>query len=118
MYSISVAHANDNAKGRFMQIASGMLIANASGSVVGPLLYSGLQVAGVRNGFMLPICFAFAGCIIWTSIRLRTHKVQREYYEPFQALPKTSVEAAMLHEHMHADGEISAAEGEVAEPAR
>jgi len=102
MYSICVAHANDNADGRFMQIASGMLVANALGAVAGPLFYGVMQKSGVNNGFMLAICIAFGACICWTILRMRTHAVTREFFEPYQPLPETGVEVAILDPRMDA----------------
>lgn len=96
MYSISVAHANDNARGRFLQIASGMLLANAVGAVFGPLIFNLSLTLGWDNGFMGIIAAAFACCLAWTMLRLRTHEVSRDYFEPFQALPKTTPEIVSL----------------------
>ncbi|HEY5647637.1 MAG TPA: MFS transporter [Pseudomonadales bacterium] len=92
MYSVSIAHANDNAEGRFLQIASGMLMANAIGAVVGPLLYGGTELVGVVYGFMGIVFLAFLVCVVWTARRLQTHSVQRTHFEPFQPVPKTGPE--------------------------
>nr|ACZ16568.1 major facilitator transporter [uncultured bacterium] len=96
MYSISVAHANDNARGRFLQIASGMLLANAVGAVLGPLIFNVTLTLGWDNGFMGIIAAAFACCLVWTLLRLRVHEVSRDYFEPFQPLPKTTPEIVNL----------------------
>jgi len=96
MYSVSIAHANDNAEGRFLQIASGMLMANAIGAVAGPLLYGGTEFFALTYGFMGIVFSAFVVCVIWTAHRLRVHPVQREYFEPFQPLPKTVPEVFAL----------------------
>ena len=92
MYSVSISHANDNAEGRFLQIASGMLMANAIGAVVGPLLYGGTELVGVVYGFMGIVFLAFLVCVVWTARRLQTHSVQRTHFEPFQPVPKTGPE--------------------------
>jgi MFS family permease len=96
MYSVSIAHANDNAAGRFLEIASGMLMANALGSVVGPILYGGSTLVGIENGFMGIIGVAFAISVGWTYLRLRTHTVTRDYFEPYQPLPETGTEVFVL----------------------
>ncbi len=96
MYSVSIAHANDNANGQFLQIASGMLMANAIGAVLGPLLYAGVKMAGLPQALMVIMALAFAGGTVWTALRLRAHPVQRAHFEPYQPLPKTTAEAAVL----------------------
>ncbi len=96
MYSISVAHANDNARGRFLPIASGMLLANAVGAVLGPLVFNVCLTLGWNNGFTGIIAAAFACCLVWTLLRLRAHEVSRDYFEPFQPLPKTTPEIVSL----------------------
>lgn len=100
MYAISIAHANDNAEGRFLQIASGMLMANALGAVLGPLAYGASRAAGMRQGFLVTMGVAFVCCVAWTALRLRTHEVRREHFEPFQPLPKTTPEVAVLDPRM------------------
>jgi MFS family permease len=96
MYSVSIAHANDNANGQFLQIASGMLMANAIGAVVGPLLFAGVRLAGLPQALMVIMALAFATGAVWTILRLRTHSVDRAHFEPYQPLPKTTAEAAVL----------------------
>jgi hypothetical protein len=96
MYSVSIAHANDNANGQFLEIASGMLMANAIGAVAGPFLYAGGRMAGVPQALMVIIALAFAIGIIWTALRLRVHEADRTYFEPYQPLPKTTPEVAVL----------------------
>jgi MFS family permease len=101
IYSISLAHANDNADGKFRLIASGMLIANAVGAIAGPLLFAGTNQLGLADGFMITIAVAFIGCIVWTGLRIRTHEVSREYFEPYQVLPKTTTEVMTLDPRLH-----------------
>jgi len=96
MYSVSIAHANDNANGEFLQIASGMLMANAAGAVLGPLLYAGARAAGLGQALMIILGIAFALGVIWTGLRLRTHEVNRAHFEPYQPLPKTSMEVLAM----------------------
>lgn len=102
MYSISVAHANDNAEGRFLQIASGMLMANAVGAMLGPAVYGASRWAGLEQGFMIILCAAFVLCVLWTALRLKSHTVRRDHFEPFQPLPKTSLEVITLDPRLEA----------------
>lgn len=94
MYSICVAHAN--AQGNFLEIASGMLIANAVGSIAGPLLYALLEVYVSTQAYVLTLGIAFACCMAWTLFRIAVHPVARTYFEPYQPLPKTTTNAIPL----------------------
>jgi MFS family permease len=96
MYAISIAHANDNAAGQFLQIASGMLMANAIGAVIGPLGYAMAQWLQLSNGLLGMIGAAFALSVIWTLQRIRSHPVARDHFEPYQALPKTTPEVLSM----------------------
>jgi MFS family permease len=95
LYSICVAHANDNEQGNFLEIASGMLIANALGSIAGPVSYSVL-LRYTPDAYMLIICASFIGCVLWTLYRLTVHQVARACYAPYQPLPKTTTNAIPL----------------------
>jgi MFS family permease len=103
MYSISIAHANDNAEGRFLQIASGMLMANALGAVIGPFAFGASRYLGASQGFMATLGVAFLCCVVWTGVRLKAHSARRDYFEPFQPLPKTSPEVAVLDPRMEGE---------------
>ncbi len=97
MYAISIAHANDNAQGRFLQIASGMLTANAVGAVLGPVVYAAMSFFTLPDAFMIILGLTFFLSVVWTALRMRVHPVSREHYEPFQLMPKTTVEAAVMN---------------------
>ena len=113
MYSICVAHANDNASGNFLEIASGMLIANAMGSIAGPLIYSLLEGVVNSQAFMLILGSAFVCCFAWTVFRITVHPVSREYFEPYQPLPKTTANAIPLDPRVELEEvESSVVEGE------
>ena len=96
MYSLCVAHANDNAKGNFLEIASGMLIANAIGSICGPLIYTLLSRYISAQAYLYVLGAAFTACFAWTLYRISVHNVAREYFEPYQPLPKTTTNAIPL----------------------
>lgn len=96
MYSISIAHANDNADGRFLEIASGMLMSNALGAVIGPVVYSGGKALGLADGLMMIIFLAFTAAVVWTALRMRAHTVRRRHFEPYQPLPRTSAEVLAM----------------------
>ena len=86
MYSVCVAHANDNAQGNFLAIASSMLIANALGAIAGPAVYA--AVAALPYGFMLTMLLAFTCCVAWTLLRIGQHSVSRDHFERYQPLPE------------------------------
>ena len=96
MYAISLAHGNDNAEGRFLEIASGMLMANALGAIVAPLIYGACAALGLEHAFLGILAGSFALSVAWTLARLGSHPVQREHFEPFAPLPKTTLEAAAM----------------------
>jgi len=96
MYSLAIAHANDNSEGKFLVIASAMLVANALGSTIAPLLYAGLKQVGFSDVFFVMIGISYGLGILWIVLRLRVHEARREHYEPYQAIPKTTLAAAEL----------------------
>lgn len=96
MYSISIAHANDDADGRFLQIASGMLTANAVGAIFGPVVYGALSFTTIDDGFMIILIGTFTLSGIWTLARMKAHTVQRDHFEPFQLMPKTTLEVVAM----------------------
>lgn len=96
MYSLAIAHANDNSEGRFLSIASAMLVANGLGLTIGPLIYAALNYAGFTDIYFAIIWCAYLLGVIWTALRLRTHESLGEHYEPFQIIPKTTLSAAEL----------------------
>jgi len=93
LYSLGVAHANDNARGDFLVIAGALLLANGLGSIAGPLLYAGLVWLQLDNLFFVLIAAAFAVSALWTGARLALHHVSRAHYEPYQMVPKTTMGA-------------------------
>ena len=96
MYSLSIAHANDNAQGKFLIISSAMLVANGIGSTAGPLLYGGFNALGFRDVYFVIIGAVYFFGVMWTAYRLTVHDSDRDYFEPFQMLPKTTLGAADL----------------------
>lgn len=95
MYSICLAHANDNTELPLMDIASVILLMNSVGSVFGPLVVSQLLpyssfglfiVAGTTLGLLAA----------WTAWRVRLHHVAREFFAPFSNLPRTTPAVAEM----------------------
>ena len=96
MYAISIAHANDNANGQFLPIASGMLMANAIGAVLGPVGYGLAQWLRIEDGLLVIVFGAFLVSALWTLLRIRSHPVARAHFEPYQSLPKTTPEVLSM----------------------
>lgn len=98
MYSVAIAHANDNAEGKFLAITSTMLVANGLGSATGPLVFAGAGYASAGDSsstdmFFVILAIAYGLGILWTGYRLAVHEANAEHFEPFQVLPKTTLSA-------------------------
>ncbi|MEM7220953.1 MAG: MFS transporter [Pseudomonadota bacterium] len=96
LYALCIAHANDSADGRFLAIASGMLMIHAAGSVAGPLAFAAFEQFGVPHAFALTLGIAFGGTLLYTLTGLVRREASREYFEPYQPLPKTTPTVAQL----------------------
>ncbi len=91
LYSISLAHANDNSSLSLIQVGSVILLVHSAGAVVGPVITS--LIMEVLPGGM----FIFSGLILllfgaWSLWRSQTHEIERQHFEPFSDAPKTSLE--------------------------
>ena len=91
LYSISLAHANDNTSLSLIEVGSVILLVHSAGAVVGPIVTSSVMI-------FLPLgMFLFSGAILvlfgcWSLWRSFTHDIDRGYFEPFPDAPKTSIE--------------------------
>jgi len=91
LYSISLAHANDNTSLPLIETGSVVLLVNSAGAIIGP-------VATARIMDYTPAgMFIFASVMlslfaIWALVRISTHKISRHRFEPFKDLPKTTHE--------------------------
>lgn len=112
MYSICIAHANDNANGGFLSIATSMLMASSLGSVVGPILFSAIEALSSGNGFTITASAAFGVCLAWTLTRILLHRVSRDHFEPFHPLPKTTPEIVTLDPRTQVDESETPERGE------
>jgi MFS family permease len=91
IYALCVAHANDNTPdGSFVEVASGILMANGVGSVLGPLVAAPLMARlGPRWLFAAAGSFLLVA-FLWTAVRLRVHTAARNYFRPFVPMIRTS----------------------------
>jgi MFS family permease len=71
-YSIAAAHTYDRtAPGHHVEAAAGILLANAAGSIAGPLLASPLMEAAGTSKLFLFIAFIQACLVIFTAARMK-----------------------------------------------
>ena len=103
MYSLAIAHANDNSEGRFLAIASAMLVANGLGCTIGPLIYAGFNKAGFSGAYFVLIGIVYLFGAIWIVRRLSVHESLGEHFEPYQNIPKTTLGAAELDPRISED---------------
>ena len=95
LYSLCLAHANDNTSLSLMEIASGVLMMNSAGSVFGPLIVAFL-IGYTDHALFIVSAVALALLVCWTLYRIQFHEVARDHFEPFVAVRNTSAEIVEL----------------------
>lgn len=98
IYALSIATASDNSSLPLIQIASGILIMNSLGSILGPVLVAPLVGELGGQGF-----FLFAAVSLGLGGAFALHRISvierpRRHEQKFMAVPKTSIVAAELAE--------------------
>lgn len=107
LYSLAIAHANDNASTDFLVVGGTLLVANGVGAVVAPLLYAGLTATlWDHDIFFLFVGLGFLLNTAWTAYRLTVHTVKRKYFEPYQAIPRTTLGAVELDPRAEHDDKL------------
>lgn len=97
LYSLAIAHANDNASTDFIVVGSTLLVANGLGAISAPLLYAGLTASFWQNDVLfLLVGLGFLTNTLWTLFRLNIHDADRDYFEPYQAVSRTTLGAVEL----------------------
>jgi MFS family permease len=91
LYSLCLAHANDNSSLSLMEIASGVLMMNSAGSVIGPIIVAFL-IGYTDNALFIVAAVALFLLAAWTLYRIQFHDVQRSHFEPFVAVRNTTHE--------------------------
>ena len=95
LYSLCLAHANDNTDLSIMEVGSGVLMMNSVGSILGPLIVSFLLGYTHMALFMVSgVALSILAC--WTLYRIRFHDVAREHYEPFVNMRSTTQEVVEM----------------------
>jgi MFS family permease len=91
LYSLCLAHANDNSNLSMIEVGSGVLMMNSAGAIIGPLVISFLI------GYTHHALFIVSGVILsllacWTIYRIHFHDVARDHFEPFVSMNNTTQE--------------------------
>ena len=99
IYAMCIATASDNAADvPLIQIASGILIVNSTGSILGPLMVSPLVAGTGGEGFFLFALAVMALGAAWAFYRISVIERPRVHEQRFVAVPKTSIVATGLAE--------------------
>jgi MFS family permease len=91
LYSLCLAHANDNTDLSIMEVGSGVLMMNSLGSILGPLIVSFL-LAYTSHALFIVSGIALSILACWTIYRIRFHDVARDHFEPFVSIRNTTQE--------------------------
>jgi len=96
IYALSLALASDNAKeGNFMEVGTGLMMTNAAGSIIGPLLTSQLMFRfGPSYFFVTNLCVLAIGALV-VVITIRTKKAATEHPSDFALATSASAQAAL-----------------------
>lgn len=96
IYALSLALASDNVKeGNFMEVGTGLMMTNAAGSVIGPLLTSQLMYRfGPSYFFVTSLCVLVLGAIV-VVVMIRTKRAAKEHPSDFALATSASAQAAL-----------------------
>jgi hypothetical protein len=95
LYSISLAHANDNSKLSPVETGSVILLTYSLGSVIGPLLLSATLPISNFGLYYLTLA-TFTPFAIITFLRTRRIPATQAHFMPYQDVPVTTQEAIVL----------------------
>ncbi len=96
IYALCIVTAADNTDMPLIQIASGILIMNSLGSILGPMLVSPLMAGLGGEGFFLFAVFGLALGAAWAFYRVAVVERPSHHEQKFVALPRTSFVAGEL----------------------
>lgn len=96
IYALSLALASDNAKeGNFMEVGTGIMMTNAAGSVIGPLLTSQLMFRfGPNYFFITNLCVLVVAAVV-VVVLIRTKTAAKEHPSDFALATSASAQAAL-----------------------
>ncbi len=96
IYALCIATASDNSDAPLIEIASGILIMNSIGSIVGPVVVSALIVSTGGGGFFLYVALSCLCASLWALYRILVQERPRVHEQSFVGLPKTTPVAVEL----------------------
>lgn len=96
LYSLCIATAADNTEVPLIQVASGILIVNSLGSIMGPLMVSPLVARMGGEGFFVFALMSLALGAAWALYRISVVERPKHHEHRFVAVPKTSIVATEL----------------------
>jgi len=99
LYSLCLAHANDNTPLSLIETGSVVLLVHSAGAILGPLALSPLMAIDAYAFFVFSCAILFV-FVLWAAWRIASHKAERKYFESFPAVPKTTHEVMEVHEHV------------------
>ncbi len=104
LYSLCLAHANDNTSLGLIEVGSVILLVHSAGAVIGPLITAKALDLSPYGLFVMSggILLTFS---LWSGFRAYANPSQREYFEPFSDAPKTSQEVFEVVEAVADDAE-------------
>lgn len=95
IYALSLAHAGDNVEGSFLEVGTGILIVNAVGATIGPVLASlAMEVWGARSFFV----FCGATILVGAFLMLfytRRRPALRPHFSRFELATTASAQGAI-----------------------
>ena len=95
LYSISLAHANDNSTLSPIETGSVILLTYSIGAVVGPVLISA-TLAISNLGLYFITTLILAPFSVWTFLRSRAIPATQAHFTPYQDVPVTTQEVILL----------------------
>jgi len=111
LYSMSLAHANDNTPLPLIETGSVILLVHSAGAVVGPAITA--KMMDMTSNAL----FLFSGVVLlifsfWAIWRIFTHPVSRSNFEPFTVKPPTTHEILEVMDSVRDAAADSKAENE------
>ena len=95
LYSISLAHANDNSTLSPIETGSVILLTYSIGAVVGPVLISA-TLAISNLGLYFITTLILAPFSVWTFLRSQAIPATQAHFTPYQDVPVTTQEVILL----------------------
>lgn len=95
IYALCIAHASDNADIPLVEIASGILIMNSAGSILGPVVVALLMDRFGPESFFAYVLACLAPAAAWVFYRVAAVEGSREH-EHVSVLPRTTQAIAEL----------------------